>query len=106
MDKRQHLIDLATGTRSGLWIEVLRTTDGSTCYALHNAPKDAKLAKAADKIALGMPLTWDALRILVAKYLGHEDAADTLQQFDDGRTATGDVTDAQEAAALAKWIKV
>ena len=43
MDNRQKLIDLATGTRSGYWVEVLHQEDGGTCYALHRPlpnPKD------------------------------------------------------------------
>lgn len=103
---RQRLIDMANGNRAGLWIEVLHTADGGICYALHHAPIDTRQAEAADKMALAFPYTWEALRIMAAKYLGREDAADTLEQYDDGRTTTGDVTDAKEAAALAKWIKV
>ena len=103
---RQHLIDLATGTRSGYWVEVLHTADGGKVYALHRPCKDPKGADAMDKLAAGMPYTWDALRIMAAKYLGREDAADTLEQYDDGRTFDGRPTDTREAQAFAKWIKV
>ena len=106
MDNRQKLIDLATGTRSGYWVEVLHQEDGGTCYALHRPLPNPKDTEAADKLALAIPYTWEALRIMAAKYLGREDAADTLEQYDDGRTTSQRPTGEHEAQGFAKWIKV
>lgn len=106
---RQRLIDMATGTRSGYWVEILHTADtGQTCYALHRPAREAKPSEAENwaDLCRAFPYTWEALRLMAAKYLGREDAADTLEQYDDGRTAPREPVDAHEAAAFAKWIKV
>lgn len=101
---RQRLIDMANGNRPGYWVEILRTADGGQiCYGLHRPTMDAEAAAA---LASQMPYTWEALQILAAKYLGREDAADTLEQYDDGRTTTARPMEASQAKALAKWIQV
>lgn len=99
---------MATGTRSGYWVEVLHTQDGGEVYALHRPIKDTT-PEAAEKwadLCRVLAYTWDGLRIMAAKYLGQEDAADTLERYDDGRTFDGTPTDARHAAGFAKWIKV
>lgn len=106
MNNRQKLLDLATGTRSGYWVEVLHQDGGGTCYALHRPTDGTRNAEAADKLALAFPYTWEALRIMAAKYLGREDAADTLERYDDGRTTDRQPGSEIEAQAVAKWIKV
>ena len=106
MDNRQSLIDIANGNRPGYWIETLHHEDGTLCYALHRPTRNQRNADDADKLAAGFPYTWEGLQIMAAKYLGREDAADTLEQYDDGRTAKGRIISANEAAAFAKWIKV
>lgn len=109
MDNRQRLIEIANGNRPGYWIEILRQADtGAVCYGLHRpARRNAKDAAAGmDRLAVQLPYTWEGLRIIAAKYLGREDAADTLDQHDDGRTTTGKPIDRLEAEAYAKHIKV
>lgn len=105
---RQRLIDMATGTRTGYWIEILHTADGVKCYALHRPIKDDKPEAVENwaKLCRAYPYTWEALQIMAAKYLGQEDAAGTLEQYDDGNTAPREPMDAHQAAAFAKWIKV
>lgn len=99
---------MATGTRSGYWVEILHTDDGQVCYALHRPIKDTKPEAVENwaELCRAFPYTWDALQVMAAKYLGQEDAAGTLEQYDDGHTAVRPPIDAQEAKAYAKWIKV
>ena len=99
---------MATGARPGYWIEVLHTADGGTCYALHRPlqDKDPEAVQKWEDLNRAFPYTWEALRIMAAKYLGREDAADTLDRYDDGRTTDKVPEDAHTAAAIAKHIKV
>ena len=95
---RQKLIDMATGSRSGYWVEVMHTEAGEKCYYLHR-PKDGRTYDQAVHAAC----TWEALQIFADKYLGQPNAASTLAQHDDGRTAKGSLVDVSIATALMKW---
>ena len=99
---------MATGTRSGYWVEILHLPQTSqVCYAIHRPIKDKRpevLEKWAD-LCRAFPYTWDGLQVMAATYLGREDAAETLEQYDDGRTATRQPIDAHHAQAYAKWIR-
>jgi hypothetical protein len=102
---RRMLISMAKGQHSGYWVEVLHhAEDGAAAYILHT-PTEAQNGRTwRDKPAL--PCTWDALRMLAAKHMGDDNAADALPKYDEKRTYTGDVQDTRTMAALLKWAKI
>lgn len=98
MDNRRKLIDMATGTRSGYWVEILHDETGAECYELHRPEIDGNL----DDV---FTCTWEALQIFADFHAG-PGSADTLDRYDDGRTAqAASVMGPKQAAALVKWAK-
>lgn len=104
-DARRMLLDMATGRRSGYWVEVLhRADDGAAAYMLHT-PAEAKTGRTWQDMP-AVPFTWDAVRMIAAKHMGDADTADALPQYDEKRTFDGDIADAKTAAAIVKWANI
>lgn len=102
MDARKLLLDMARGTRSGYWVEVLHGADGSAAYMLH-----FPYANGADwRDMPALPSTWDALRLQVARHIGDANEADRLPKYDEQRTFTHGVIGCDDMAALMKWANI
>lgn len=93
---RRALVDMATGQRSGFWVEVLHDErTGAEVYAVHEPAGYPNAQFRTD---------WGGIRAYLQYSAGDAEIAETLPRYDDGRTCNG-YEDTKNMTAICTMLK-